>query len=254
MKHAGLRPGRRSTPAGDVHEHTDTQRDRRGTRQIHHRPGTGQEDGCRRRAQPMAQTARRPGTQGRGRPQEHHHDGTDGRRQNRNRTPPGEARRRPLRQGRGHQVHRGGVRGQGRGIHGPGSRGDRRQHGAGGGKQAGSQGRRKRGGTPPHGPAAAQGRLRRRHQRRQHPRQTHPTVPQGSPERRGRGTRCPRTVRRQHRRLRHPRHGAHGGAGAPHVQQGIPHQEQAPEDEDTQGVRGLDTGGEREAHRHGRHR
>ena len=61
-----------------------------------------------------------PDELGRDRPQEYHHDRPDRRGQDRDRPPTGQAHRLAVPQDRGLQVHRGGLRRPGRGIHGPG--------------------------------------------------------------------------------------------------------------------------------------
>ena len=96
-----------------------------------------------RRQQVSAAAARRD------RPQEHHHDRPHRRGEDRDRPPPGQAGRRPLRQGGGLQVHRGRLRGPRRRVHGARPGRDRRLHVARRGARAGARPRpRERRGAP----------------------------------------------------------------------------------------------------------
>jgi ATP-dependent HslUV protease ATP-binding subunit HslU len=79
----------------------------------------GQARGGHRAAQPLAPPAGRREAARRDHAQEHPDDRPHRRGQDRDRAPPGAAGRRALHQGRGHQVHRGGLRRQGRGHHHP---------------------------------------------------------------------------------------------------------------------------------------
>ena len=83
----------------------------------------GQDDGQARRghraAQPLAPHAGRRGAARRDHAEEHPDDRADRRRQDRDRAAPGQARQRAVRQGRGHQVHRGGLRRPRRRVHRP---------------------------------------------------------------------------------------------------------------------------------------
>jgi hypothetical protein len=78
-----------------------------GTRPFHHRPERRQARRRHRAAQPLAPPAARRAAARRGFAEEHPDDRADRLRQDRDRAPPRQARRRALRQGRGDQVHRG---------------------------------------------------------------------------------------------------------------------------------------------------
>ena len=142
-----------------------------------------------------------PARAGRGdRAQEHPDDRPDRRRQDRDRPPPGPPRQGPVPQGRGQQVHRGGLCRARRRVHGARPGGDRRRHGQGGEARGGARGRRRpRRGPPAPAPraAAADHRSYLRNEEQ---------------EERGRPRRHPREVPRQaaHRRPRQPPGGDRG--------------------------------------------
>ena len=92
-------------------------RDRLRARPLHRRPEGCQACGCHRAPQPLAAPAigRRP--QGGGAAQEHPDDRAHRLRQDGDFPPAGQARGRAVPEGGGHQVHRGRLRGPGRGLH-----------------------------------------------------------------------------------------------------------------------------------------
>ena len=103
--------------------------DRRGTGPLHRRPGPGQARRGHRPAQPHAPAEALAGDGRRGAAQEHPDDRAHRRGQDRDRPTSGPAGRLAVHQGRGVEVHRGGLRRTGRGVDGPRSGGDRHRHG-----------------------------------------------------------------------------------------------------------------------------
>ncbi len=120
-------------PAGvhaDLDRVADAAPDRRGARQVRHRPGGRQARRGHCAAQPHAAAEAVAGA-GRGsRAEEHPDDRADRRRQDRNRPPARAARAVAVHQGRGVEVHRSRLRRPRRRVDGPRSRRARRRHGA----------------------------------------------------------------------------------------------------------------------------
>ena len=106
----------------------DAAADRRGARQVRHRPGRRQTRGGDCAPQPDAPPEARARA-GRGnRAEEHPDDRTDRCRQDRDRAPSGASRAVAVRQGRGVEVHRGRLRRPRRRVDGPRPRRARRRH------------------------------------------------------------------------------------------------------------------------------
>ena len=122
------RPDRASRPAalagGDA-----APPDRGGAQPLHRRAGGGQEGGRHRGAEPLAPGPGARRHPGRDHPVQHHHDRAHRRRKNRGRPAAGPPERGAVHQGRGVQVHRGGLRRPRRRVHGARPGGRRHQHG-----------------------------------------------------------------------------------------------------------------------------
>ena len=117
---AARRPSRRPHAAAD----------RRRARPLHRRAGRREEGRRHRAAQPLAAPAGARGDPRRDLAEQHHPHRPDRRRQDRDRAPAREARRRAVHQGRGVQVHRGRLRRPRRRVDGARSRRQRDRHGA----------------------------------------------------------------------------------------------------------------------------
>ncbi len=105
--------------------------DRGGVGQIYRGAKRRQALGGHRPAEPLAAPAGPRDPPGRDRPEEYHHDRPHRGGQDRDRPEIGQAHRLAVPQDRGLQIHRGGLCGPGRGIHGPGPDGAGRRPGQG---------------------------------------------------------------------------------------------------------------------------
>ena len=136
--------------------------DRGRAQPLHRGAGGRQEGGRHRRAEPLAPGPGARRHPGRDHPLQHHHDRPDRRRENRGGPPARPAQRRAVHQGRGLQVHRGGLRRPRRRIDGARPGGRRHQHGPDRARGRGLSPGRAAGRRAAAGSAAAAARPRRR--------------------------------------------------------------------------------------------
>ena len=167
---------------------------------LHHRPEGRQARRGHRVAQPLAAPAAGRRDARRGDAEEHPDDRADRRRQDRDIAPPGEARRRALHQGRGHQVHRGR-------LCRPRRRADRARPGRGGDRPGARQDARGRQGARPYQRRGAGARgAGRQDGQPGDPRQLPQEAARRRTRRQGNRDRGGRHRHRRHARLRDSRH------------------------------------------------